>query len=283
MIIRNDNITEASLGISVTDPNAQAYINRLLSVETISNETAGYINDFFVALKSNNLYSKIKLMWPMIGTSKSSLLLEASGNYKVGSFWLDLFYNGNGTTQFTSNGINSYDEWWALFVSDAEGSAAPGASYQWRTILPNVDDAHLSVYSRTNRGQNDGYAFAGTGGGSNNQAELYLNQNGDLGLRAGFGQVAAAIDDAAFTSTQGFFVSTRTSSTDMRVFLNGSQVAISEEDNSGGTLPDNRISFLTGDAIEACFASVGLGMTPTDAVNYYTIVNDLQTKLGRQN
>jgi hypothetical protein len=26
-----------------------------------------------------------------------------------------------------------------------------------------------------------------------------------------------------------------------------------------------------------------LGMTPTDALNYYNIVNDLQTKLGRQN
>lgn len=288
MIIRNDSITEASLGISVADPNAQAYINRLSSVENVSVERAGYINDFFVALKAKGIWSKIRLMWPMIGSVKEALLLEASGNYKVGSFWLDLHYAGNGTTTFSSNGINPNYEYWALYVSDSTGTNDPGllpAAYKWSQIMGgDINDCHAALYSKTQRSIYEAYTVSGSAA-STNQTEIYLNSNerANVLFRASFGLNDAAYTSATYSNTKGFFVSSRTSSTNMSAYNDGNLIGTNTTSNSGASFPDNRISVLSGEAITCCFASVGNGLTAQQQLDYYTIVNNLQTQLGRAN
>jgi len=291
MIIRNDSITEASLGISVADPNAQAYINRLAAIENVSIERAGYINDFFVALKSKGIFSKIRLMFPMIGSVKEALLLEASGNYKVGSYWLDLYYTGSGTTTFSSNGINSNYEYWGLRVFTGPGTETttdPGsipAAYKWSQIMNgDIDDCHAALYSKTQRSIYEAYTVSGSAGASN-QTEIYLhsNERANVLFRASFGLNDAAYTSATYSNTKGFFVSSRTSSTDMSAYNDGNLIGTNTTSNSGASFPDNRVSFLSGEAIQCCFFSLGGGLTAQQQLDYYTIVNNLQTQLGRAN
>ena len=277
--------------MSVADPNAQAYINRLSAIEDISIETAGYINDFFIALKSKGIFNKIRLMWPMIGSKKESLLLEASGNYRVGSYWLDLYYTGSGTTTFSSNGINPNFEYWGLRVFSGPGTettADPGeipAGYKWPQIMNgDINDCHAALYSKTQRSIYEAYTVSGSAA-SSNQTEIYLNSNERAGVlfRASFGLNDAAYTSDSYSNTKGFFVSSRISSTNMSAYNNGSLIGTNTTSNEGASLPDNRVSFLSGESIQCCFGSLGFGLTSQQQLDYYNIVNDLQTKLGRAN
>ncbi len=291
MIIRNDSITEASLGISVADANAQAYINRLSAIENVSIEMAGYINDFFVELKSKGIFNKIRLMWPMIGSVKEAILLEASGNYKVGKYWLDLYYKGNGTTTFSSNGINSNLEYWGLRVFTGPGTETvndPGeipAGYKWGQIMNgDINDCHAALYSKTQRSIYEAYTVSGSAGASN-QSEIYLHSNERAGVlfRASFGLNEAAYTSATYSNTKGFFVSSRTSSTNMSAYNDGNLIGTNTTSNEGASFPDNIVSFLSGESIQCCFGSVGFGLTSQQQLDYYNIVNNLQVKLGRAN
>lgn len=288
MIIRNDIITEASLGAAVSDLDAQAYINRLLAIESVDSAVAGYINEFYLNLKKYDIFSKIRLMYPMVGSKKESILLEGSGNYKVSGVWLDLYYSGDGTTTFDSDGISSNGEWWALYTSNNKPSAEISPLAYWNAVLQNVNNAHMSVYSKTSRSTSAAYVFSGTGGGSNNQSELYLNTNSPFsgsggGVWTGMGLVSAGINNQPYTETKGFFVSSRTSATDMKLYNDAVQIGSSTADNTGGSFNANRISVLPGETITASYLSIGNGLDATDVANYYSIVQDLQVKLSREN
>jgi len=94
----------------------------------------------------------------------------------------------------------------------------------------------------------------------------------------------------ANADARGFYVATRTTSSDAECYKNGSSV-VSLSTGAAGTLPDLDLYIgavnTSGGAAgfsgrTYAFASIGAGLTDTEAANFYTAVQTFQTTLGRQ-
>lgn len=264
MIIRNDNITEASLGVSITDADAQAYITRVMSYEAISSEKATYINDFFVALKSNNLWNKIRLMYPMIGTVTQTHFLEASGIIKKNGAFLDLAYTSGVSTS----------------SSNAQGLMGPSGNYPFRIyqtpdeIWSNgINDIHACYYGQTNTTGN--YAFS-TYTGGNSAGVVLTNFDNVIGGRIGEHTIQVAGNSYGVQFLQ------RKSTTSTSYWQDGVKKA-EDTDEQGGTSWNDEIRLLYTDnnGHRSSFFSFGFAMTDQQIVLYSSLISDLQSKLNR--
>jgi hypothetical protein len=96
----------------------------------------------------------------------------------------------------------------------------------------------------------------------------------------------------SIANAQGFFNGTRTSSTIHKLFRNGSQLGSTVTTTNTNNLPAQPLYLAnenngttTGSAWsdkECAFASIGDGLTDTEAANFYTAVQAFQTTLNRQ-
>ena len=157
-------------------------------------------------------------------------------------------------------------------------------------LIPNsilsLNSTHLSYYSRTNTSVNS--AEIGSADSSGNAPYLLLQ------TRTATNRLVAHINDnggsTTFSNTNGsgFYTGNRTASNVKTTFKNGSKVitdtyaSISMNSNSiylgayhasGGSAYSNK---------QCAFASIGEGLTDTDASNFYTAVQAYQTTLSRQ-
>jgi hypothetical protein len=94
---------------------------------------------------------------------------------------------------------------------------------------------------------------------------------------------------STFTPTNGFLIGSRNSSTTEKYYHKGSLInTLTVNSNSLSTLKiflgacsvSNLVTYPS--AKECAFASIGDGLTDTEAANFYTAVQAFQTTLGRQ-
>jgi hypothetical protein len=266
MIIRNDNITEASLVSSVTDVDAQAYLVRIMKYESISSDKAAYINDFFLALKNNNLFNKIYAMYPMIGTLPQSHFLEASGKVKnVGQF-MDITPKAGYTPTGDSNGLDGRLDDYGYEILIAENA-----------LFPNVDDTHISAYSRSTSTSVVYYASSG-------KSRLYGGydyfESGGKAMGYHSGSFAGGAW-GTMSAGNGFWMGTR-SSTINTIYRSGTSLRAVEVLDCSFDGDNFRLAYCESVASKFCFMSFGASMTPAETQTYYNIVQQLQTSLGRQ-
>jgi hypothetical protein len=252
------------------DPDAQAFFDRVTTAGgTLSTTEKTATNQLVLDMKSAGIWSSMKAVYPMVGASAAA----CAQNLKSSSF-TSTFSSGwtFASTGVTPNGTSSYMN--SNFVASTNG-----LSY---------DNNHLSFYSRTSA-QSGAIQFyemgSGNSAGSDNLS-LFIRRNTDL---AGYDSGDFATNRATFSNTngQGFYCGTAPTTTS-KYFKNGtSQVSKSLSVKSVSNLNIYIGAFNENNATtyysprECAFASMGLGLTDTQASNFYTAVQAFQTTLSR--
>jgi hypothetical protein len=247
------------------DVDAQAFITAAAITNTTQQNA---INDLVVGLKADGLWTKMKAIYPFVGGSASSHKYNLKDPRDLDAAFRLLFIGGwtHSSTGATPNGTNGCADTYLI----------PATSL-------TTSSAHFSKYNRTNDlvGNKIDGVYSGSG------TIYYLQQN----YSAGNG-IIGEIGSIGFytqTDTRGLFTSTRTATNAFKVFKNSTQVATS---TTTVTLLPNASIFIGArnangvrdfyNTYECAFASIGDGLTDTNAANLYTRVQAYQTALNRQ-
>ena len=245
------------------DADAQAF----LTAAAITDPTiSGAINTLVVQMKADNIWSKMKAIYPMVGGSASAHKFNLKDPRDLDAAFRLQFFGGftHSSNGATPNGTNGY----------ADTKLIP-------SINLSINSAHFSKYNRNNDLVGNKIDGAITG-------SVFLQQNYSAG-NAIIGEVAA-INSYTQTDTRGLFTATRTASNSSKVFKNSNQQGTTNTStilsipifsvhlgrrNDGG-------SGLFFNSYECACASIGDGLTDTDATNLYTRVQAFNTALSRQ-
>jgi hypothetical protein len=218
------------------------------------------INQLVLDLKSYSLWSKMKAIYPIVGgtafTHKFNLKdprdLNVAGRLTYSGIQI---HSSNGMT--SNNYVNTH------FIPSSNLS---------------LNSAHLSFYSRTNNsGQNVEI------GVSSASASLFIapNFSGSSFRAVNSNQTSAG----AGQNMKAFFIASRITSTVAKLYRNNS-IAFNDTLNSG-SLSNGNITLFGYNAFnyisnqQCAFASIGDGLSDTEASNFYTCVQTFQTALGR--
>ena len=256
------------------DPDAQAFITAT-GITDITQQNA--INQLVLDLKSASIWTKMKAVYPIVGgtafTHKFNLInpLDTNAAFR-------LTFNGGWThspTGMLPNGINAYATTYIIPATH---------------LLPA--SKHLSYYSRTNATTINFSTAIGCDGSFDGFCRFTIRQtvfgNPNYGDSL-YGNSTNGNFNTTVTDSRGFFQNARLS-TDNKYYRNGT--LLTGTSSGLGTNSDSIRTIRIGaadsngviayyDNKECAFASVGDGLTDTDALNYYNIVQAFQQALGR--
>jgi hypothetical protein len=245
---------------TVSDADAQAFVTAANIQDQVE---ATAVNNLVIGMKADGLWTKMKAVYPFVGGSSTSnsYNLVNTAQYQL-SFSGGATHNSNGYT----GGVNGY----------ANTGLNPN------TAFSTNNSGHLSLYSRTNN--SGGFGDFGI-----------LNASALTTLNASFSGTASTLIhggtgvSTANANSTGFYVGTRTSASVLKLFKNNTQLG-STYTGANGARGDLNIFLgalnVTGTAQyytqrNYAFASIGDGLTDTDASNLNTRVTTFQTALNR--
>ena len=243
---------------TVSDPDAQAFVTNAGIVDQVE---AKAVNNLVIGLKSDGLWSKMKAIYPMVGSSatSNSYNLKNTAQYQI-TWYGGLTHNANGVT---GSGTNGY-----------------GDTFLNNNVLAQNDN-HLSVYIRTSGG-NTGNDLA-SWNGSTFGMSMYTNFLGGFTAANNSG-------GAYFTFTQGtqggLYINRRISAT--QFIQQRNLLKQTNNNNSSNHITTSFKLLRTGDFNgeysnkNIAFASIGDGLNDTEATNLYTRVQAFNTALNRQ-
>jgi hypothetical protein len=256
---------------SQINPDAQAFI----TATGITNPTEiSAINTLVNDLQGYGLWTKMKAIYPFVGGTSTTCKYNLKDPRDLDAAFR-LVFNGGWTfasTGATPNGVNGYAD--TKLVPSSNGLT--------------YDNNHLSFYSRTSAqsGATQYYEMgSGNATGTDNFA-LFIRRSTDL---AGYDSGDFMINRATFTNTngQGFYCGTAPTTTS-KYFKNGtSQVSKSLSVKSlsgvnvyiGGFNENNSSTYYSNK--QTAFASIGDGLSDSEASNLYSSVQQFNTTLSR--
>ena len=267
MILATHGILARSGGGGGVDPDAQAFI----TAAAITNPTQqAAINTLVVSLKGYNVWSKMKALYPFVGgtatTHKFNLKnpLDTDAAFRI--FW-------NGGVTHSSNGVQfgGVNGWGNTYLNPP-------------TKLSGTSN-HVSFYSRTNNAASSAIEMGVID--TNYYFHLHCYHPGNLMYSLLNTNTVTGYNNA---NSLGHFIGTRTGVTASQGFKNGSSLGTNTNAVAIGTTVNFLIlgasNTLAGTPTnytnrECAFASIGDGLTPTEAANFYTAVQTFQTTLNR--
>lgn len=249
------------------DPDAQAFI----TATGITGTNATATNQLVIDLKTANIWTKMKALYPMVGGTATTHKFNLKNPLDTNAAFR-LVFNGGWTHSANGalpNGTNAYANTFLNSLSNLTGTST-----------------HLSYYSRTATPVN---AVVEIG------CAQVVPPYGALELavaRIFFAGTEDSFYAPSFTTTtdaRGFWLGSKRSNTDREVYRNGNSQATK-------TLSDtvaypnlnlylgaiNRGSPNLYSAKECAFASIGDGLTDAEALAFYNAVQTFNTTLGRQ-
>jgi hypothetical protein len=260
-------------GLPTTDPDAQAFITAAAITDPTQQAA---INTLVVDLKGYGIWTKMKALYPFVTdkTVEADIKSQMKFNLKDPrdlDVAFRLLWNGGGSwtaNGYTPNGINGFAD--TKYIESVNG---------------NLNSTHLSYYSRTNSNGTEVEIGA--------RSSATLIDYNLLEIRTS-GTTYFLSNQSAFTSvsdanSQGFYVTNRQASNDIDGWKNGSKLV---NGTTASTIRPN-VNTLIGamgagsnqlyfSTKQCAFASLGDGLTDTEAANFYTAVQAFQTTLGRQ-
>ena len=263
-IARGISVSNTSKPIStapVYDADAAAYFNANTAIISTADKNA--INTFYLGLKSDGIYTKMKAMYlPIWGSSAT-----CKWNLKDPRD-LDVAYRLNFTNGWTYS---------------SSGITGNGTSSFANTFLnPNVmaqNSIHGSIYSRT-----DANALYCDFGSNNGNAFELLTRYLNISLIYANTTTNAQVSSS---TSRAFYQINRVINTLQKLFRNGTSILNSSINSvtpsnlpiSIGAENANGTNF-SYSARQYSFASFGDGLTDTESSNLYTRVNTLMTYFG---
>lgn len=245
---------------SAYDVDAQAFFDRVATAGgTLSNTEKNAVNQLVLDMKNAGIWTSMKAVYPMVGASSAACKQNLVSSSFTGTF-------STGWT-FASTGVQG------------NGTSA----YFDTTCIPNVslnqNSQHLCYYSRDNFNN----SLISCGGGPYHQ-NLYTG-----------GSFYGILSSSSFTpisiaTTKGMSLISRISSgSGVTAYWNNTNIGNDGNPSSSqynySLYVNARNAANTGDFFssnECAFASIGDGLTSTQASNFYTAVQAFQTTLSRQ-
>jgi hypothetical protein len=254
-----------------TDPDAQAFITAAAITDPTQQAA---INTLVVDLKGYSIWSKMKALYPFVGGTASTHKFNLKDPRDLDAAFRLQFIGGGtwSSTGYLPNVTNGY----------ASTKLIPDS-------VLTLNNTHISVYSRTStitNGVRDLAAFTNAGLPSmalGTNTGVFISDQYDFNQRI----------SSSIASATGFYIGSRTTSTSHKLYKNGSALGTNTNLNTQ-TLPP--ISLFLGAANiatagleaassysnkEIAFASIGDGLSDTEAANFYTAVQAFQTALNR--
>jgi len=277
MILASHGIISSISGV---DADWLAYYNRVIAAggsltTTEQNATKQLVAD----LKANSLWTPMKAIYPMVGASAAACAQNLKSSSFTGTFSSGWTFASTGVTP---NGTSAYMDTNCLSNNVFTQGNAGFAVYR-RTI--NVQNGNSKV------------DFGAAAAGAALPIVYFKGRSGNGKFESGMWSYNTA--QGAFTSTSnsqtiGFYQVHRTSNTLATGYNGGTSWITSTNSNTAYTPNIPRNMFLaavndanTGGAVDFndcqyAFASIGDGLTDTQASNFYTAVQAFQTTLSRQ-
>ena len=249
--------------VNAVDADATAFI----AAAGITNLTqAAAINTLVNDLKTYGLWTKMKALYPFVGGSATSHKFNLKDPRDLNAAYR-LVFNGG-------------------WVHSSTGAKPNGTTAYANTLLaPNVmgqHSIHTSFYSRTN--VSGLYVDIGGGSVSDSWVEVITWYNARDYLYMNTLQNEGAVS----SSSIGFYVGNRTN-TGQSLFKDNTKLITG---NKQSLTPSTYSIYLSAENSsnttayfsprEQAFASIGDGLTDTEAANFYNSVQKFQTTLGRQ-
>ena len=262
----------------VSDADAQAFVS---ATGLTSQTQANAVNTLVIGMKAQGLWTKTKAIYPFVGGTATAHKYNLKDPRDVDAAFRLAF---TGTVTHTANG--------------AQGNGVNG--YADSFFIPNnngltVNDNHLSLYSRTAAESGTGQFFdigSGNASGTTDLQGMFTRRSALYGSTGGYDSGNFNNNRITYTSTDGsgFFLGKVNSDLTSKLFRNGTQVASKTITNQAGL--SSFKNFILGynespatiyySPKQFAFASMGTGLSDTDATNYYNLVQQFQTSLGRQ-
>ena len=267
MILASNGILASS--IQNVDADYAAFYNRVIAAGGSLNATEQSATlQLVLDLKSYGIWANMKAIYPMVGASAAACAQNLKSSSFTGSFTSGWTFASTGATP---NGTSAY----------------MNTSFIPSSALGSQNSNHISFYSRTSGAASSqveigSLTFIGTP--SYFHQHIYYTGNYYFVYLS-----TTTANDPAVANSLGFFVGTRNTSTTTNAFRNGTllqaEAATSVALNSfniyvGALNIDGSASNFSSK--QCAFASLGDGMTNTEATNYYTAVQAFQTTLSRQ-
>jgi len=254
------------------DPDAQAFI----TAATITDPTQqSAINTLVVSLKANNLWAKMRAIYPFVGGTATTHKYNLKDPRDLNAAFR-LVFNGGWT--HSSNGVqgNGINNWMNTFFNPLTQFSS------------NLFSAHFSAYSRTGipsfSQRNDIYF------GNNVSGDIFLGANEFNTNVEIFGNINGEnfIGASLFPNNSlGLFTISRINDSSQSIYKNQSNLYLDTTPPFYEFL-DDLITIGGSDSQQLysgnqyAFANIGTGLTDTDTSNLYTAVQAFQTTLGRQ-
>jgi hypothetical protein len=267
-----------SSGGASFDVDAQAFFDRVTAAGgTLTTTEKNATNQLVLDMKSAGIWSSMKAVYPMVGASAAACAQNLKSSSFTGTF-------SSGWT-FASTGVTP------------NGTSA----YMDTTLIPNtsllVNSTHLSYYSRTNNGGTTTNSEMGATSSATFLPLIQLLIYGNDGtgnnkfLAQAYDYTAGTQISISGTNSLGFFTASRTAINLLKAYKNNSTIGSATTNQTQTTMPTNNL-YLGGfndkgvakqfSNRECAFASIGDGLTDTQASNFYTAVQAFQTTLARQ-
>jgi hypothetical protein len=269
MILSSHGIIGSSIVQFNANVPAQEFFDRVTNAGgSLTSTEEDAILNLIIDLNNAGIWTKMKAIYPMVGASAAACAqnLKSSsftGTFSSGWTFASTGVTPNGTSAIFNTGLN---------------------------ILNNLSltSTHLSFYSRTNN-QNSEYGseFIENAAYDGLQVCMLRTRTSALGGTQFFsiGQDNGA--SVSNTSGLGFHIGVATSLTSRKIFQNNTLKATSSLLNLGSL--SNTNLFIGGSAVagqysrnQSAFASIGDGLTDTQAGNFYTAVQAFQETLNRE-
>lgn len=251
--------------VPVSDADAQAFITAANITDTTQKNA---INTLVTDLKGYGVWTKMKAIYPFVGgTAAQHRFNLKSPGVNFSDFYLDFF--GGGT--HSSNGYLP------------NGATAYANTYLLPSTSLSQNSTHISYYanSDSNLGIDMGSRYET---GDSAILSLYIRE-GNISYSR-LNNVGSEFTVTNNTGT-GMYVLSRIESNTYNYYKNNVK-SVATKTSSG--LPTRSVT-IGGLSINnvwsygnkrCAFASIGDGLTDTEAANFYTAVQSFQTTLGRQ-
>ena len=250
------------------DPDAQAFI----TAAGLTNPTQqNAINTLVLSLKANNIWTKMKAIYPMVGGTASTHKWNLKDPRDLNAAFRLTFTGGwtHSANGATPNGVNAY----------ADTSLTSSV-----TLTQN--STHISYYSRTQSNAVEVEIGSASNPNIGDPGSLLeIRTSGISYFRVNSGATYLTYADA---DSRAFYLASRTASNVVNGYRNSTNVVSGNTASNGlsnrvfvlGALFTGGFSFYS--TKQCAFATIGDGLINTEAVNLYTAVQAFNTTLGRQ-
>lgn len=259
-------VGNSNISVGGFDADAQAYFSRVTTAGgTLTTTEQNAVNQLVLDMKANGTWTAMKAIYPMVGSSAAACAQNLKSSSFTGTFtsgwtFASAGVTGNGTSAYMDTGLNQ------------------------STVLSN-NSTHLSFYSRTNAILANAFDIGGYSISSGALLACSYTALGSLSHLYAYPNDTAQSN--SFENSQAFYIANRSSQTSNKIVRNSTILATNTTSRTSA-LPNYNVYLSASSPTtqfssrQCAFASIGDGLTDTQASNFYTAVQTFQTTLSRQ-